>query len=102
MLRYDYLRYLAILIPYELCGNLYSITNTYGNQNVNCVALNSAYNPELAHEIQYNDIIRDVSFDECDAVFYKICSSEILNRGTDVEKFVKPVSHKVHSEDYYF
>lgn len=89
MLRYDYLRYLAILIPYELCGNLYSITNTYGNQNVNCVALNSAYNPELAHEIQYNDIIRDVSFDECDAVFLQNMLLRNPQSGTDVEKFVK-------------
>ena len=89
MLRYDYLRYLAILIPYELCGNLYSITNTHGNQNVNCVALNSAYNPELAHEIQYNDIIRDVSFDECDAVSLQNMLLRNPQSGTDVEKFVK-------------
>lgn len=89
MLRYDYLRYLAILIPYELCGNLYSITNTHGNQNVNCVALNSAYNPELAHEIQYNNIIRDVSFDECDAVSLQNMLLRNPQSGTDVEKFVK-------------
>lgn len=89
MIRYDYLRYLAILIPYELCGNLYSITNTHGNQNVNCVALNSAYNPELAHEIQYNDIIRDVSFDECDAVSLQNMLLRNPQSGTDVEKFVK-------------
>ena len=88
MIRYDYLRYLAILIPYELCGNLYSITNTHGNQNVNCVALNSAYNPELAHEIQYNDIIRDVSFDECDAVSLQNMLLRYPHSGTDVEKFV--------------
>ena len=89
MLRYDYLHYLAILIPYELCGYLYSITNTHGNQNVNCVALNSAYNPELAHEIQYNDIIRDVSFDECDAVSLQNMLLSNPQSGTDVEKFVK-------------
>lgn len=89
MLRYDYLRYLAILIPYELCGNLYSITNTHGNQNVNCVALNSTYNPELAHEIQYNDIIRDVSFDERDAVSLQNMLLRNPQSGTDVEKFVK-------------
>lgn len=89
MLRYAYLHYLAILIPCELCSNLYSITNTHGNQNVNCVALNSAYNPELAYDIQYNDIIRDVSFDECDAVSLQDMLLRNPQSGTDVEKFVK-------------
>ena len=56
MLRYDYLRYVAILIPCELCNNLYSITNTHGTHNVNYVAMNPSYNPVLAHQIQYNII----------------------------------------------
>ena len=68
MIRYDYLRYVAILVPSELCANLYSITNTHGNQNVNFVALNPAYNPVLAHQIQYETISKDVNYDDIDAI----------------------------------
>ena len=53
ILRYDYLHYMALLIPYELCGNLYSITNTHGSQNVNIAVLNPSYNSMLAHNLQY-------------------------------------------------
>lgn len=68
MLRYDYLRYVAILIPCELCNNLYSITNTHGTHNVNYVAMNPSYNPVLAHQIQYNIISNDVSCDDVEAM----------------------------------
>ena len=68
MLRYDYLRYVAILIPCELCNNLYSITNTHGTHNVNYVAMNPSYNPVLAHQIQYNIISNDVICDDVEAM----------------------------------
>ena len=89
MLKYDYLRYIAIMIPNELCNNIYSITNTHGNQNVNYVAPNHSYNPALAHQIQYEEISRNVSFDERDAVALQTMLLNNPQSGTDVDKFVK-------------
>ena len=89
MLRYDYLRYVAILIPSELCSNLYSITNTYGNQNVNYVALNPTYNPTLAHQLQYEAISRDVKHDDVEATILQNTLNNNSGAGTDIEKIVK-------------
>lgn len=89
MLRYDYLRYVAVLIPFELCGNLYAITNTYGNQNVNSVALNPSYNPALAHQIQYEVISRDVSYDDIEATTLQHSLNNNPGAGTDIEKIIK-------------
>ena len=89
MLRYDYLRYVAVLIPFELCGNLYSITNTHGNQNVNYVALNPSYNPALAHQIQYEIISKDVNHDDIDAIALQNTLNNNPGAGTDIEKIVK-------------
>lgn len=89
MLRYDYLRYMAILIPYELCNNLYSITNTHGNQNVNFVALNSTYNLTLAHQIQREVISRDVNHDDVEAAILQNTLNNNPGAGTDIEKIVK-------------
>lgn len=89
MLRYDYLRYVAVLIPFELCGNLYSITNTHGNQNVNFVALNPAYNPALAHQIQYEIISKDVAYDDVGAITLQNTLNNNPGAGTDIEKIVK-------------
>jgi hypothetical protein len=89
MLRYDYLRYIAILIPYELCSNLYSITNTRGNQNVNFVALNTAYNLALAHQIQREVISRDVNYDDVEATILQNTLNNNPSAGTDIEKIVK-------------
>lgn len=89
MLRYDYLRYMAILIPYELCDNLYSITNTHGNQNVNFVALNTTYNLALAHQIQREVISRDVNYDEVEATILQNTLNNNPGAGIDIEKIVK-------------
>lgn len=89
MLRYDYLRYMAVLIPCELCGNLYSITNTHGNQNVNIAFLNPSYNPELAHQIQYDVIARDVAYDDITATALQNTLNSNPGAGTDIEKIVK-------------
>lgn len=89
MLRYDYLSYVAVLIPFELCGNLYSITNTHGNQNVNYVALNPSYNPALAHQIQYEIISKDVNHDDIDAITLQNTLNNNPGAGTDIEKIVK-------------
>lgn len=89
ILRYDYLRYMAILIPCELCGNLYSITNTHGNQHVNYVALNSAYNFTLAHQIQYEVISSDVDYDDVAATMLQNTLNNNPGAGTDIEKIVK-------------
>ena len=89
MLRYDYLRYVAILVPSEFCANLYSITNTHGNQNVNFVALNPAYNPVLAHQIQYETISKDVNYDDSAAITLQNTLNNNPGAGTDIEKIVK-------------
>lgn len=89
MLRYDYLRYVAVLIPFELCGNLYSITNTRGNQNVNYVALNPSYNPAVAHQIQRELISRDAGYDDVAATILQNTLNNNPEAGTDIEKIVK-------------
>lgn len=89
MLRYDYLRYVAILIPFDLCGNLYFLTNTHDNQNVNFVALNSAYNPVLAHQIQHEIISKDVDYDDVDAITLQNTLNNNPGAGIDIEKIVK-------------
>lgn len=89
MLRYDYLRYVAILIPYELCGNIYCITNTHGNQNVNVAALNPSYNTALAHQIQYEVIARDVAYDDVAAQILQNTLNNNPAAGTDFKQIVK-------------
>jgi hypothetical protein len=89
MLRYDYLRYFAVLIPSEFCKNLYSITNTHGNQNVNYVALNLTYNSATAHQIQYEAISRDVGYDDIAAITLKTSLNNNPDAGADIEKIVK-------------
>lgn len=89
MLRYDHLRYMAVLIPCELCGNLYSITNTHGNQNVNIAFPNPSYNPALAHQIQYDVITRDVDYDDVAATTLQNTLNSNPETGTDIEKIVK-------------
>lgn len=89
MLRYDYLRYVAILIPCELCDNLYSITDTHGIHNVNYVAMNPSYNPALAHQIQYDIISNDVSHDDVDIMALQNTLNNHPGAGTDIEKIVK-------------
>lgn len=89
MLRYDYLRYLAILIPNELCGNLYSITNTRGIQNVNYAVLNPSYNPTLAHQLQYETVIRDVDYDDIIVTTLQNTLNNNPGAGTDIKKIVK-------------
>lgn len=89
MLRYDYLRYMALLIPCELCDNLYSLTNTHGNQNVNVAVLNPSYNPILAHQIQYAVIARDIVYDDNTTTRLQNALNITPTAGTDVEKIVK-------------
>ena len=89
MLRYDYFRYVAILIPCELCDNLYSITDTHGIHNVNYVAMNPSYNPALAHQIQYDIISNDVSHDDVEIATLQRTLNNNPCAGTDIEKIVK-------------
>lgn len=89
LLRYDYSRYMAILIPYELCNNLYSITNTHGNQNVNFVALNTTYNPTSARQIQQEVISKDIDYDNFKATLLQNTLNSNPYAGIDIEKIVK-------------
>lgn len=89
MLRYDYLHYLAILIPHELCNTIYSLTGTSGSQNVNFVALNSSYNEAQAHQLQENHIMTDIDseIDETTQLQNKLQNSETA--GTYIDLLVK-------------
>lgn len=89
MLKYDYLRYIAILIPSELCSQLYCITNTHGNQNINVSVLNPSYNPTLANKIQYEIISNDVINDDKNATTLQDTLNNNPYAGTDIEKIVK-------------
>lgn len=89
MLRYDYLHYVALLIPYDLCDNLYHITDTHGNQNVNIAVLNPMYDSTRAHQIQYEVIARDVDYDYIAATTLQKTLNNNLVAGTDIEKIVK-------------
>lgn len=89
MLRYDYLRYVALIIPYELCNNLYTLTNTHGNQNVNFVTLNPTYNQALAHQIQHETITRDVAYDDVAATTLQNTLNNNPGAGIDIERIVK-------------
>lgn len=89
MLKYDYLRYVAILIPYELCEDLYSITKPHGTRNINFVILNPTYNPALAHQIQYDIISNDVNHDDVEAMVLQHTLNNTPGAGTDVKKIVK-------------
>ncbi|MCM1121354.1 MAG: HNH endonuclease [Eubacterium sp.] len=89
MLRYDYLHYLAILMPVELCDHLYYITNTHGNYNVNFPVLNPAYNADRAHNIQHERIIKDAMFDEIDAEILQHSLTNNPIAGTDIKKIAK-------------
>lgn len=89
MLKYDYLRYVAILIPVELCNNLYSITQTHDTTNVNVVVPNPLYNPTLAYNLQYRIYSRNVDHDEINIELLQNSLIRNANAGTDIEKVVK-------------
>lgn len=89
MLRYDYLHYVAVLIPRELCDNLYSITNTHGNQNVNYPVLNPSYTPQLARQIQYDIVAREMNYDYVAAKTLQDTLNGNPLAGIDIEKIVK-------------
>lgn len=89
MLRYNYFHYLAILMPVELCDNLYSITNTHGNQNVNFPVLNPNYNADNAYNIQHERVMRDVMSDEVDTEILQNALNNNPTAGTDIKKMTK-------------
>jgi len=89
LLKYDFFHYLGILIPSELCDNLYTITNTHGNQNINVTVDNPLYNNEHARQIQLDEISRDLIYDEVDL---SILQNSLIHRstaGTDITKLMK-------------
>lgn len=102
MLRYDYLRYLAILIPSELCNHLYSITDTHGSHNINFAVLNPSYNSALAIQLQHQIISKDVMYDDAKTIALQNTLNNTPNAGTDIERIVKHAFHKAPFEDYFF
>jgi predicted restriction endonuclease len=89
LLKYDYFHYLAILIPFELCDNLYSITNTQGYQNINVTVDNPLYNNENARQIQLDEISRDLMYDEVDLSILQNSLIHSSTAGTDITKLMK-------------
>lgn len=89
LLKYDYFHYLAILIPFELCGNLYSIINTHGNQNVNVTVDNPFYNNENAKQIQLDEISKDLLYDEIDLFNLQNSLNNSFVAGTDIPRLIK-------------
>jgi len=89
LLKYDYFHYLAILIPFELCNNLYMITHTHGNQNVNVAIDNPLYNMETALQIQFDEITKDLMFDENELLILQNSLNHSFTAGTDIPKLMK-------------
>ncbi|WP_143319693.1 HNH endonuclease [Clostridium sp. HBUAS56010] len=89
LLKYDYFHYLAIIIPFELCDILYSITNTHGYQNVNVTVDNPFYNRENAKQIQFNEISQDLMYDEVDLSMLQNSLINSPTAGTDIPKLIK-------------
>ena len=89
LLRYNYFHYLSIIIPNELCNNIYTLTQTTGNQNVNVTILNPSYNSHVAELLQKEHIAPDVNIenDELDNIINTLSSNELA--GTDIEKIMK-------------
>lgn len=89
LLKYDYFHYLAIIIPFELCDTLYSITNTHGYQNVNVTVDNTFYNNENAKQIQLDEISQDLMYDEVDLSVLQNSLTNSSTAGTDITKLMK-------------
>lgn len=89
MLRYDYFHYLAIIIPKELCTNLYSLTNTTGNQNINVSELNPCYNSSLAEQLQTKRIAPDIKNENNKLEILQAALLSNYASGTDIEKMLK-------------
>jgi len=89
LLKYDYFHYLAILIPLELCNNLYAITHTYGTQNVNIALDNPSYNNETALQIQFDEVTKDLIFDENESLTLQNSLNNSFAAGTDIPRLIK-------------
>ena len=89
MLRYNYFHYLAIIIPGKLCRNLYSLTQTSGNQNVNVTILNPSYNSHTASRLQREQITPYIKSENEELESLQNTLSNSLIAGTDVEKIMK-------------
>lgn len=85
MLRYDYVHYMALLIPSEMCNKLYDITNTQKNRNVNTAIENPSYNKFSAHKLQHDIILKDITDAEKMPKNYINCNTA----GTDINRIVK-------------
>lgn len=89
MLRYDYLHYLAIIVPNHKCGGLYNITETSGSRNVNVSILNPSYNEAEAKYLQSQHIISDIVVEDNETIALQQSLYTSSKAGTDVEKLVK-------------
>lgn len=89
LLRYNYFHYLAIIIPYEHCNNIYNLTKTSEKKNVNVTILNPSYDSDVAELLQKDHITPDVNNENNEL---EILINTLLNNymaGTDIEKIMK-------------
>jgi len=89
LLRYNYSHYLAIIIPNESCGNLYSLTQTIGNQNINVSVINPSYNFRIAEQLQSEHIAHEIEKEniELESLQKTLLYNEMS--GTDISKMMK-------------
>lgn len=88
-LRYDYLHYLSILIPYTLSKELYKLTNTHGTKNINVAYHNPSYNEEFSLQLQRESISKDLLHDESDIQILQNNLNESSTAGSEIERIVK-------------
>ena len=88
MLKYDFFHYLAIIIPAKLCDELYTTTNTSGNQNVNVAVPNPAYDKTLARQLQEQHIFTDIALETNAVDALQSALLESATAGTVIEQIV--------------
>lgn len=88
-LRYDYFHYLSIIIPSTFSAELYKLTNTHVNQNINVAYKNPTYDDKLSLQLQHESILKDLLHDEIDIQMLQNNLSNSPTSGSEVERIVK-------------
>lgn len=91
LLKYNSFHYLALIIPFELCQPLYTITNTPIDRaiNVNVVYNNASYNIMLAEKLQRQALLSDVMDEDAEiqTLQNQLNASQVA--GTDIQRTIK-------------
>ncbi len=88
LLRYDFFHYLALIVPKEKCGKLYSLARV-SRSNVNCVFQNDTYDETIAKALLREDITTEINheIDEVELLQGQLQNSEVA--GTEIERVIK-------------